>query len=443
MSPHTPRPLILTTLLAALCACASNQAYRHDLSASCIANQATDCPAAAVQRHAPQQADEYYLGFVEFDDQGQLRDRKQLQAVLDTFYPIAGREDVLIVAFAHGWHHSARPGDNNIDAFRQLLSKLARMESQGNRRKVLGVYLGWRGDSLTVPVVKDVTFWERKNTAHKVGQNGVTEVLLRLEEIVNVKAGTEAGKEPKPLNSRLAVIGHSFGGAVVFTALQQILADRFVDSRRGQTVVGDANGFGDLVVLVNPAFEALRYATLYDMSQDLCRRYWDSQTPKLAILTSEADQATGMAFPAGRFFSTLFETHGTLARTACTANGPQPLAIKEGEADRSAVGHFQPYATHKLRPIAGQPAMLTAMADFERLREQWMRQTPGAKLEFDGLQLAHLDKTRPLNPYLNIRVDPALIPNHNDIWGDGVLNFLRDLIAISTMPVGAAKPASP
>lgn len=428
----TIRQFSLVVLLSALSACSGNTSYRGNIQTTCIAQQETDCADSALQHHAPKQADEYHLGFVEFDDQGQLRDPGQLKAVLDGFYPIAGTHDVLIVVFVHGWHHNARPGDTNVDAFRRLLTKLARVESTGNGRKVLGVYLGWRGESVSVPGIKNLTFWERKNTAQEVGQQGIPEVLLKLEEIVNVKAGTEEAV-PKPLNSRFVVIGHSFGGAVVYAALQHILTDRFLDSRRGKSVRDDAKGFGDLVVLMNPAFEALRYAALYDLSQESCRRYFPSQLPRLAILTSENDLATKYAFPIGRAFSTLFETHNELTRTTCTERGRSTITINESTADRQAVGHFIPYLSHRLAPAANQPRRTDA-SDFRQLRELWAAQPFSNKISFEGSELVHLGKTQPLNPYLNIRVDKALIADHNDIWGDEVLNFVRDLIVISTLP---------
>jgi len=291
------------------------------------------------------------------------------------------------------------------------------------------VYLGWRGESIEVPYINDLTFWERKNTAQNVGLIGVTEVLLKLEEIVNVKAGMET-EVPQPLNSRMVVIGHSFGGAVVFTALQQVLSDRFIDSRRNKTYSSDAQGFGDLVILVNPAFEAMRYATLYDISQQNCRNYFPSQLPKLVILTSEHDMATKSAFPAGRFFSTLFETHSTLERHYCQDNKPIPMKIKEGEADRETIGHFKPYLTHTLKVV---PDFKTT--ELKKLKTVWSQQAAGGSLDFEGCRLTHLNRTHPLNPYLNIKVDAELISDHNDIWGDEVVGFLRDLIAISTLPV--------
>jgi hypothetical protein len=79
-----------------------------------------------------------------------------------------------------------------------------------------------------------------------VGHLGVTELLLKLEEIANVKNSLSP-----PIKSRLVVVGHSFGGAVVYSATTQILASRFIDSRAGKGYVDTAKGFGDLVVLLN------------------------------------------------------------------------------------------------------------------------------------------------------------------------------------------------
>ncbi|NNE63649.1 MAG: lipase [Gammaproteobacteria bacterium] len=436
-----PRLRWLTViLLFILSGCAQNSAYRTENS-SCLYINKDDCATHAIQQNAPGQDSEFELAFVEFNDQGQLRDRKQMQAVLDHYYKIASDNDVLLIVFAHGWHHSASPGDANILEFRRLLSRVSKIESvagdaKSKARKVLGLYIGWRGDSITLPGLKEVTFWDRKSTAQEIGLQGVTEVLLKLEEIVNVKAGMEEDV-PKPLNSRLVVIGHSFGGALIYTALQQVLADRFVDSRKTKTYSGDAGGFGDLVLLVNPAFEALRFATLYDISQHGCRRYLESQLPKLVILTSESDYATKLAFPLGRIFSTLFESHTTLTRRQCTKQGVKELLVDEGEADRNTVGHFEPYLTHRLLPAKTK---MTRSADFSyrQARNSWARQQQMGTLNFEDTDLIHLGKTRPLNPYLNVKVDSELISDHNDIWGDSVISFVRDLIIISTLPIEAA-----
>ena len=431
--------IISVTYILLLISCAQNNAYRTNYK-PCNYTENLDCFENAIQQYSQEKNKEYTLGFVEFNDQGQLHDRNQMQAVLDHYYKIASDNDVLLIVFVHGWHHNASPGDNNINKFRNLLSKVSYIEHVGNSespRKVLGLYVGWRGDSITFPVLTETTFWERKSTAQDVGLQGVTEVLLKMEEITNVKAGIETDI-PKPLNSRLVVIGHSFGGAVLFTSLQQVLADRFIDSHKNKTYSGDAAGFGDLVLLINPAFEALRFATLYDISQHGCRRYMDTQLPKLAILTSESDSATSFAFPLGRFFSTLFESHTTLKRKQCTAQGAEVLLVDEGKADRNTVGHFEPFLTHHLVPAKNKSSRGEDFS-YEQLREDWSKQQNKGSFSFKDTNLIHLGRTRPLNPYLNIKVDSDLIPDHNDIWGDGVINFVRELITISTLPVKPTK----
>ncbi|MBQ0720259.1 MAG: lipase [Gammaproteobacteria bacterium] len=438
------RHYLLAIVALSLFGCSSNEMYRNDYKSVCTYKAVGSCAHSALQVSNPGAEEEYRLGFVEYDDHGQLRDPEQMQALVDAYYVFAATDDVLLITFVHGWHHSAKPEDGNIASFRKMLAQMSKTEAlasqqQGRqKRKVLGVYIGWRGDSLTLPVVKNLTFWGRKNTAHQVGQQGVTEVLLKLEQIVNVKVGMSP-KNPPPVNSRMVVIGHSFGGAVVYASLQKILADRFLDSRRGLTSQGDAKGFGDLVVLMNPAFEALRFAALYDTAQEGCRAYKDTQLPKLLILTSETDYATKYAFPAGRVFSTLFDSDVNLQRHFCEARsraGIREMRVSEGQANRNTVGHFSPYLTHRLKPVVTQPSR-GGEYQIKQIQSTWGQQKEPGAIDFVGSQLVSLGRTDALNPYLNVQVDKALIKDHNDIWGEEITSFIRDMIVISTTPSSA------
>jgi hypothetical protein len=418
MSISVQRTLLLLLLTTLLSACASNDIYRNDFK-SCVVTPQELCESHAIQHHKVGSDQEYMVGFVEIDDQGQLRDRAQMQALLDELYNMAAKESVLINVFVHGWHHNAKPGDANVESFKNSLAQLSHVEHtlHDKPRKVVGVYVGWRGESIDVPYLNNITFWDRKNTAEDVGHLGMAELLLRLEEISNVKNTQEP-----PVKSRLVVVGHSFGGAAVYSATSQILADRFVDSRGDKNFVDTAKGFGDLVVLLNPAFEALSYAPLYDLAQARCS-YFDNQQPKLVVLTSETDYATKYLFPMGRFFSTFFETHGDIARNDCK----RPLSYAEGEADRNTVGHFEPLQSHELHPASNIQA-----AQYGDAHNIWAQQQPGSAMQFGSTELVSLGKSAPLNPYLNVKVDKQLIKDHNDIFRPEIMEFLRMLIVLST-----------
>lgn len=411
-------------VLLIITGCAPNRIYRSSFE-SCDVTPTSQCENHSLQHHNAKAGNDYMLGFVEIDDQGQLRDRKQLQALIDAVYSTAVTDSVLVNLFVHGWHHNARPEDPNIDSFKTSLAKLSEEEHELSRmknraaRKVIGIYVGWRGESITVPVINSLTFWDRKNTAQKVGHLGLTELLVKLEEITHVKNALIS--YPR---SRFVVLGHSFGGAVVYTAITQILASRFVDSQAGKTRTDTAKGFGDLVVLLNPAFEALQYAPFYDLAQARCS-YFENQMPRLVILTSEADNATKLSFPIGRFFSTFFETHETIERNDCK----HPITLDEGEADRTTAGHYWPLISHTLKSAPEAKSMQAA--NYAEMKNLWGSQTSGGSTQYGSTILTHLGKTEPLNPYLNIRVDKALIANHNDVFGDKIMEFLRLLISLS------------
>jgi hypothetical protein len=227
-------------------------------------------------------------------------------------------------------------------------------------------------------------------------------------------------------------MGHSFGAAVVYTALNQVIVERFI-GRRYKEHQEKTKGFGDLIVLMNPAFEALHFSTIFDMSQDHCPRY-SKERPRFVMLTSEADKATRYIFPFGRSLAVLFENHRDLNRQICTKDGKAKLTINEGEADRTTIGHFKPYQTHKLTPLQDKNLRKSDF-NFRSLKTAWLGQSFGSQLDFEYVSLTHLGRTHPLNPFLNIYVDGSLMKNHNDIWGKEVIGFLRDLIIMATTPI--------
>ncbi|MGH8501027.1 MAG: esterase [Gammaproteobacteria bacterium] len=417
----------------AVSSCTQHVQYRTDYEPCARKSPLSpaDCPSNALQEYRDldgvEPDESYTLGFIEFDDQGLLFKRRQMRAVLDAVREKLVRKDMLIVVFMHGWKHNAAPDDGNIKEFRQLLMNLSAAEShiRGEKsRDVMGIYLGWRGLSIYAPVLRQLTFWDRKNTAHKVGRGGVTEVLARLERI----------KERRGRNTTLTIVGHSFGGAAIYDALSQVLEARFARTVDAPNTQGGIEGFGNLVVLINPAFEALQYATLSDMSTEYAP-YRESQLPLLAVLTSEGDKATKYAFKVGRWFSTLFEKERDTKR--CNATIGETESIDERAANVTAIGHFAPYETHVLRAPRAQVQVLkhsmgVQSPNFLKIGAQWRRDRPGSKIAFTRSILKRTPTSAGRNPYLVVRVDKKLIQHHNDILDDSVVDFVRQLILISS-----------
>jgi len=279
-----------------------------------------------------------------------------MHSVIDALHKEPLDSDVFVIVFVLGWKHNAVPGDGNVSAFHKLLKRFSKLETHVSRisgqsqGKIFGVYLGWRGSSITLPGIKELTFWERKETAEKVGHGGVTEVLMRLEQMQKMR-NSHDGKGAKN-RMHLVVVGHSFGGALVFSAITQILEGRFVETGGRADRVTDARSFGDLVVLINPTFEAAQYSTLSDMANER-RTYFPSQRPILVVLTSEADQATGIAFTIGQSLATIFESDRVVTRTNAVTR--QEVEFDQRQTSITAVGHLAPYRTHYLRAVEVAP----------------------------------------------------------------------------------------
>src|SRR5580658_9856705 len=347
----------------------------------------------------------YELAIVEFDDQGRCYDRGQMDAVaarLDTLAPEDGAqgEDVILVAFVHGWQHDARSDDDNLSAFRVLLNETVDYERSATApgakpRPVLGVFVGWRGlsDYGLGDVVADATFWGRQAAGQRVAVGSVRELFGRLRHYRN-------RQQKRGGNPLLVIVGHSFGGMIVFSALAQSLI------QAASAPVGVVTPeFADLVLLVNPAIEAARYIPIYDLVTSAAfRARTTKQLPIFICAQAENDIPVGMVFPLG---------NAGHAITEATIGDLEKWCV------RHALGFVPSFRTHKLAgPTADQPFVLDP---------------PGA-MQAD--------------PFWVVGAAKEVIDGHGGIWQTPFLQFIASLVfqhvqASKKGPSGGAAPAAP
>lgn len=395
----------------------------------------------------------YDLLFVEFDDQGWMQgalnqrrpgDKDHLDMLfedLERTYRRLGAEGqgISLVVFVHGWHHNADVMDQNVHAFRRLLREIAISEdnpvSGGQKMRVVGLYIGWRGESVTIPLLSELTFWERKNTAERVAQGAVQELLQWLDLFRDRRRDSKNRR-----NVRMLTIGHSFGGLVAFEAMSGEFLRNTVRFKGNEAKPSDAfvSRLGDLVVIVNPAFEGARYEPLRAASLRM-RGLERNQLPVLVVATSRADWATGIAFPLARIFNTALES--------------QPG--EEWTATVKAVGHNTRYITHELelceagdqscRETCGAPPAaprgsgedkLKALADLEyahmsRLARDGIaggKGSPYRQYLCGGMELRSTGQHYPdHNPFWVIRTTKDVMRDHGDIFNPNFVAFVRQM----------------
>lgn len=299
--------------------------------------------------------------------------------------------------------------------------------------------------SVTPPGLKELSFWTRKSTAHRVGGGQVLELLTRLEELRERLNAAGDG------NSKLISIGHSFGAAVTYSAVSNLFLERLTRSNM-EAVDGHtdarADGFGDLVLLVNPAFEASLYSGIHELS--LARDDYSPRQPAaLFVISSETDAATGTAFPIGRSLSTLFQ---------------RTQSPEQRKALITSLGNYAPYRTHTAEKIAAETArggpsqLLPDVIEFtqgeargardcqcsyidtqilsdrdiqlyaERLTADRLASDSrmGERQEYGGVELQRVNKDiPPYLPFLVVGATDDIVTQHNGIYNRLFIDFMR------------------
>ena len=257
----------------------------------------------------PDSGAEADLCIIEFDDEGEFWDNRQL---VDTLRLIHKRNaespnGIVVPIFIHGWKNNADwlREDGDLRTIAADLARSAGMLSapdQPTPRRVVGVYIGWRGDTTKGSLLKQVTFWNRLLASDRVASINLKETL--------VKVMLTAKQRP---DSKVVMYGHSMGGSILFNAMAASLVNMSLDRTKESQALPV-----DLVIMANPAVRAVDVARFVDMLKrhdvKLMAKGPDgaevpAEGPMIASITSEADTATARAFPFGQSLVRLFRAY--------------------------------------------------------------------------------------------------------------------------------------
>jgi hypothetical protein len=319
---------------------------------------------------SPQTGDstEFTYSFLELNEHSptELKDANQWQKLDDV---LKNDRQKYVVTFIHGWRNDASLGAKDDRRFRtlltysrQFLNHRCHTERRYCNTQLVGVFIGWRGalvrevgDNFSFPAVL-WTFWNRKQKSEQHAQ-GIVRHIKAIESRLRLNPGN-------PDADKMLVLGHSFGGNMLATALHECLTgkgDPKVFCGEGaQTIekIADyktkeltAPPLGDLTIIVNPAAELKKWSDIqravrkrngYDGVRALDRQvdtlFRRDQRPIYIALTATRDwsdneicgrekgqkicdknydTATGFAFTLGQFY-------------------------KKGPEQKTAIGHALP-----------------------------------------------------------------------------------------------------
>lgn len=337
----------------------------------------------------------YKLAFIELGEQGSYQDTSQLKNAIAL---VQNTNKPLVITYVHGWQNNAESGD--VESFSGLVSRLNRASAIRDAGfDVVGVYMAWRGKLTPVPVLKEISFWNRKATAERIASN--------FDCYDAIAAISEAARKYHGLRNQYTILlGHSFGGLIVERSVAHA-----INAEMHGHADPDRSLPADLILVVNPASDSI---LARQMISALYSRRTENSRPIFVSITSTADIATSLAFPIGT---------GLAATTKGFNEVPSPGPAKNLRSERefytSTPGHNQMlinYVTEKLpKTISshGLPAFET------NLRHN----LTGEVFTLDGpngtLELWHIKRVSEVDvPYWDVSVDPSIIKNHGDLWNE-------------------------
>ena len=383
---------------------------------------------------------DYSLAFIEFGEHGSFQDPSQLQRAEELINGAGPK--VLLVTFVHGWHNNSRSAD--VDRFRDFLGEISDHETiKGSGFAVVGVYIGWRGESLGVPVLNSLTFWNRKAAAERLASNvDCVDAIWSLTSRARAKG---AGA------NYTVLLGHSFGGLVV----ERTVAHSIIT---GMHLPASNTLPADLIVTLNPASDSiltrqivasLDSRLLAQNGYYVARR--NSSGPVLpesrqllVALSAQNDRATGTMFPLGSGLATIGRQFDKVA-----VPGPGQHAVSERRYFTTTPGNNKTLISHDVKPVDSGVAgpstnavdanlSLRTVSDgvFYTSNTNEPQRDGAAAVQWRRWRIARNGNAR--TPYWIIQVPPEIINNHGGIWSANSQALIAALFRMNFPNRGAA-----
>ena len=428
------------------------------------------------------------LAFIEIDDMGELFDKVELDTALSLIRQTnrlaqggPGETDPIVITFVHGWKNNASWTNDNVRGFSAALQEVYRRF--GKTHRVIGIYIGWRGDLIRsyLPVARQFSYFNREATAVRIPGATLSSALSQI-----------AARTHENSRALAIFIGHSFGGLLLERVLSQATASQIAQATISRQEAATASSpsqaekdnitaelavdsRADLVIFINPAGAATEAKQMLDFltynryryqptAQEASPPNADLDRPLFVSLTSTADMATKLAMPIGHglpflgfkmngSFRDLNQTPGQKYDLACFDPHQSPssweLKTKEDGAQpqgayyMSTAPHMQVLQSHRMLKAIGANQMIVAstgekirinnpaaiaQCDLKLFNEQGLNVISTFRLEDTRACFAVQEKPNRCNgtPYWLMEIDPDVVPDHGTIFTGRFISFLID-----------------
>jgi hypothetical protein len=390
------------------------------------------CGPTCVNRPARDSGPGWELAYAEFKDDGSAWDPLQTDRAVELIRQAKNDNNgaAVVLLYVHGWKNNANaappPERKDVEKFKTALDRVATMVSrpsqEGRLPPLVGIFIGWRGDTIRAEPLRTLTLWPRRAVARQVGRHALFESMGRI---------VDAAKPRGDDRTRLILVGHSFGSRVLENAIDGLDARQGKPGRmlawhqelKNGPAASSLPPPADLVVFVNAATQSSisektirrlqeTHHRLYGpgVTADSCRddpggerRLECRPLPLYLAISSTGDLATRYLLPISNLI---------------VPPAPLPLRLRAAAFTGRLRSHeaveveCPPPVPYRCQPAGSVDFCFEANRDEQRVCYQVRRKRGATNL----------------TPFWVMTVDPRVVTDHGDIWNQNLLDLFSAIL---------------